>query len=272
MSDKLQGMTILVPESRELDLFAGMLEAQGARALRCPMVTILDVEDTTPVEAWLARLVADGFDDVVLMTGEGLRRMLALANWLGTKGEVVAALARTRTIVRGPKPTRALREIGLSPSLTAAAPTSAGLVATLSTLDLKARRVGLQLYAGDVDPAVSTHLARSGATVFPVTPYRYASDSETSAVADAITQMASGAIDVVAFTSKPQVSRLIEVAKEKGLQDQLKQGLKRTKVASIGPVVTEALKANGIEVDAQPEAGFHLKPFIAAIAKLRVPN
>jgi uroporphyrinogen-III synthase len=269
VSGKLQGLTILVPESRELDLFAGMLEAQGARPLRCPLVTILDVEDSAPAEAWLERLLGGGFDDLVLMTGEGLRRLLALAERLGIKAQVVAAIARVRTVVRGPKPTRALRDIGLSPSLTAAAPTSAGLVETLSTLELRGRRVGLQLYPGSVDPAVMTYLSGSGATVFPVTPYRYASDSETDAVAGAIRQMADGAIDVIAFTSKAQVSRLVDVAKEKSLEAALTQGLKRTQIASVGPVVTEALNAIGVDVDAQPDTGFHLKPLIAAIAKLR---
>jgi uroporphyrinogen-III synthase len=47
--------------------------------------------------------------------------------------------------------------------------------------------------------------------VFPVTPYRYASDSETASVANAITKMASGEIDVIAVTSSPQIRRLLEV-------------------------------------------------------------
>jgi uroporphyrinogen-III synthase len=47
----LAGRRILVPESRELDLFARMLEERGAEAVRCPMVTILDVEDAAPIEA-----------------------------------------------------------------------------------------------------------------------------------------------------------------------------------------------------------------------------
>lgn len=269
VSDRLQGLTILVPESRELDLVAGMLEAQGASALRCPLVTILDVEDSAPVEAWLERLVASDFDDVILMTGEGLRRLLAFGARRNKREEIIAAIGRVRTIVRGPKPTRALREIGLTPSLTAAAPTSAGLVQTLSTLDLSGRRVGVQLYAGNVDPAVMNYLGKSGASAFPVSPYRYASDSDADAVVETIKKMANGAIDVVAFTSKPQVSRLFEVAKERGLEAALAHGLKRTQVASIGPVATEALKAVGVDADAQPAAGFHLKPLIAEIAKLR---
>ena len=119
MTKKLHGVTILVPESRELDLFAGMLEAHGARTLRCPLVTILDAADSTPVEAWLQRLMCGEFDDLILLTGEGLRRLLALGERLGTRSEVVAAISRLRTIVRGPKPARVLREIELSPSLTA---------------------------------------------------------------------------------------------------------------------------------------------------------
>jgi uroporphyrinogen-III synthase len=271
MTKKLHGVTILVPESRELDLFAGMLEAHGARTLRCPLVTILDAADSTPVEAWLQRLTCGGFDDLILLTGEGLRRLLALGERLGTRSEVVAAIRRLRTIVRGPKPARVLREIELSPSLTATSPTSAGVVETLSSHDLRGRTIGLQLYPGDVDPSVLTFLAASGATVFPVTPYRYASDSETASVANAITKMASGEIDVIAITSSPQIRRLLEVVGEKGLENELAAGWKRTRVTSVGPVVSDALKAIGVEVAAQPASGFHLKPLVTAIVRLYAP-
>src|ERR1700722_7601395 len=75
----LVGRRIVVPESRELDLFARMLEAQGAATIRCPMVTITDADDPAPVEAWLRRLAGGGFDDLILLTGEGLRRLMAAA-------------------------------------------------------------------------------------------------------------------------------------------------------------------------------------------------
>jgi uroporphyrinogen-III synthase len=269
MSEPLRRKTILVPESRELDLFAGMLEAQGARVLRCPLVTILDAEDSAPVEAWLERLTRGEFDDLILLTGEGLRRILALGERLGKKEEIIAAVGRLRTVVRGPKPARVLREIGLTPGLTAASPTSAGVVETLSAHDLHGRAVGLQLYPGDVDRSLLVFLDASGAKIFPVTPYRYATDSESASVADAIGKMAAGEIDVVAFTSSPQIRRLLDVAAEKGLEQELAIGWKRTRVASIGPVVTDALKAIGVEVAAQPESAFHLKPLVAAISRIK---
>lgn len=265
MSDNLRGKMILVPESRELDLFAGMLEAQGAHTLRCPLVTILDVTDSASVEEWLGRLVRGEFDDLILLTGEGLRRLLALAQRIGTRSEIVAAIGRLRTIVRGPKPARVLREIGLRPGLTAVSPTSAGIVETLSAHDLHGRTIGIQLYPGDMDQALLAFLGSSGARTYPVTPYRYATDSESAAVADAIRKMASGAIDMIAFTSSPQIRRLRAVAVEQGLEQELAMGWNRTCVASIGPVVTEALEAIGVEVAVQPNSNFHLKPLVAAI-------
>jgi len=115
MTGRLADLRILVPESRELDLFAGMLEAEGASTLRCPLVTILDLEDPAPAEAWLRRLVEDAFDDLIFLTGEGLRRLIGVAMRAGMRDEAVAAIGRLRTIIRGPKPAKALRESALPP-------------------------------------------------------------------------------------------------------------------------------------------------------------
>ena len=53
-------------------------------------------------------------NDLVLMTGEGLRRLLGFARRLDLEPAFRVALAETRKITRGPKPVRALREIGLA--------------------------------------------------------------------------------------------------------------------------------------------------------------
>src|SRR3546814_15051897 len=98
----LTGRRILVPESRALDLFASMLERQGAVAIRCPLVSIHDVEDAASVEAWLRRLAAGGHDNLVFFTGEGVTQLLGFAERAGIAAEVVAAMRAARKIVRGP--------------------------------------------------------------------------------------------------------------------------------------------------------------------------
>jgi uroporphyrinogen-III synthase len=265
MAKDLEGCRIVVPESRELDLFATMLEAQGATTLRCPMVAILDLEDPAAALDWLRRLVAGGFDDLVLLTGEGLRRLLGLARRAGIDASVIAALGRLRTVVRGPKPVRALREIGLAPGLAAQAPTTEGVIATLTGEKLAGRRVGVQLYPGNPNDLLLDFLRGAGAIPDPVLPYRYASDAETGKVREIIAAMAAGSVDLIAFTSSPQLRRLADVARESHLEDALKQGLARTKIAAVGPVVAEAITALGGTVAIMPEGNFHMKPLVNAI-------
>jgi len=262
---KLDGLTILVPESRELDLFAGMLEAEGAEALRCPLVQILDLEDTTDARIWIDRLIQSPFDDLILMTGEGLKRLVAIAEGANRRHAFVAALPKCRIITRGPKPARVLRELGLTSDLAAATPTSQGVFDALANEDLKGRRVGVQNYPGAGSLPLIAALRDRSADVFPITPYRYASQAESACVAETIRALAAGRIGMVAFTSSPQVERLALVAREFGLQDELALGLARTKVASIGPIVEQTLEAHGVSSVIQPQANFHLRPLVKAI-------
>ncbi len=263
----LTGLKILVPESRELDLFATMLENEGAQALRCPLVQILDLEDSADADAWIDRCIAGDFDDLVLLTGEGLRRLLTLSK--ARQGALVAALGRLRTITRGPKPARALRELGLSPGLAAGVPTSEGILQAMAQENVAGRRIGVQLYPGDGAQHLMDSLRARGALVSPVTPYRYASETETSQVSAAIRALASGQIGMIAFTATLQVDRLVKVAQECDLSQELSRGLARTPIASIGPVVDEKLRLHGFTPTVSPQSSFHLKPLVRAIMAWR---
>jgi uroporphyrinogen-III synthase len=261
----LAGCRIVVPESRELDLFAAMLEARGATTLRCPMVAILDLDDDRAALDWLRRLASGRLDDLVLLTGEGLRRLLAIARRAAIEAPVIAALGRLRTVVRGPKPVRALREIGLAPGLSARTPTTEGVVATLQGETLAGRRVGVQLYPGNPNDLLLDFLRGAGAIADPVLPYRYASDAETGRVREVIEAMAAGRVDLIAFTSSPQLRRLADVAREAHLEEALKAGLARTRIAAVGPVVAAAIAAMGGTVAIMPDDNFHMKPLVNAI-------
>ncbi len=231
------------------------------------MVAIFDAADPAPVEAWLRRAAAGEFDDLILLTGEGLRRLLSLTRRAGIESEFVAALKRLRTITRGPKPARVLRELGLAPGLAAEEPTTAGVIATLKRETLTGRKVGVQLYPGNPNDALIDFLRDAGAAPDPVTPYRYASDAETTQVEAAIRAMVDGAVDAIAFTSSPQVERLKDVARERGLEKELVIGLGRTRIAAVGPVVAAAIATLGAEVAVMPSSHFHLKPLVSALVE-----
>jgi uroporphyrinogen-III synthase len=262
----LQGRRIAVPESRELDLFAGMLERHGAVAVRCPLVSIHDVEDAAPVQAWLGRLAEGRHDSLVLYTGEGLARLMGFARRGGIENEVIAGLRRTCKIVRGPKPAKILRSIGLSPDVSAEEPTTAGLIATLSRLDLNGTCVGVQLYPGGED-LLTGFLKEAGAKADPILCYRYASNEEDERVARLIEDLITGDIDLIAFTSTAQVRRLQEVARQIGKTSELDAAMRRALIAAIGPVTAQAVEEAGWPVAATPQDSFHLKPMVVALGK-----
>src|SRR5437899_11634634 len=101
MTKALANRTVALAEGRQLEELAQMLEREGATALRCPMVSILDAPDAEPVLAWLRELIAGRLDYVILMTGEALRRLLGFAERAGLREQVIAALGKTRTVTRG---------------------------------------------------------------------------------------------------------------------------------------------------------------------------
>jgi uroporphyrinogen-III synthase len=262
----LEGRTIALAEGRQLEELVQMLEKEGAVPLRCPMLSILDNPDAASVLAWLEELVADQFGCVVLMTGEALRRLLGFAERAGLRNNVIAALARTRTLTRGPKPVRALKEVGLTPTRVADVPTTEGVIAALCTESLKGQTVGVTLY-GQPNPALEQFLTSTGATVRTVLPYVYAPAADAERVVDVITRMARGEIDVMIFTSSPQIERLFEVAGQHQQEDALRQGLDRTRVAAVGPVVAETLRQRGSRVDICPEQGFVMKNLVLHIKR-----
>jgi uroporphyrinogen-III synthase len=267
----LAGRTIALPETRELDRLAHLLEEEGATTLRCPLVAILDAPDETPVLAWLRTLVAGGFDDLVFLTGEGLRRLVALAERHGLRAPVVEALGRARTITRGPKPARALHELGLGPTLPAAVPTSAGIVESLAAVDLRGRRVGVQLYGTEPNRPLVEALERAGATVTVVAPYIYATASDATRVAALIAALDGGDVDAIAFTSASQVDRLWQVARETGAEERLARGLARVRVAAIGPIVLEALASRRVRVDIMPERSFVMRRLVSVLVEALGP-
>ena len=133
------------------------------------MFTIHDAPDAAPIEAWIGAPSQSLCDDLVLMTGEGLRRLMKVVRRIGVEQDFVAALGKARKFTRGPKPGKALREIGLEPQMTTEKPTSEGIAEMLSRLDLKDHRVGLQLYPDKDHGALIGAIAAQGAEVDTVT-------------------------------------------------------------------------------------------------------
>ena len=137
----------------------------------------------------------------------------------------------------------------------------------LARVDLRGRRLGLQLYPDKDHSALIGAITARGAEVDTVLPYVYDAQAADANIVTAIDEMAQGHIDAIALTSSGQVRRLVEVAQAHGCEARLRDGLARTPIASVGPVVSDELKSRGLRTDIYPaNDAFFMKPLISAMA------
>jgi uroporphyrinogen-III synthase len=261
----LKGKRIAVPEMRELEVFSGLLERRGAEVLRCPLVTIYDTPHSAAVLAFAVQVAEGDFDDFILITGEGLTRILSCINKYepALQERFIEGLGKLRTITRGPKPARVLRQLGLKANVEAKSPTTPGVIEVLKTLDMRDRRVALQLYGNDPNMSLQTFLKGSGAQLSTVAPYVYGNAADAATVTALLERMAAGEVDAIAFTSKLQIERLVS-EQPAAL---VKRALNNTKIAAVGPIVAEAIRSFGFEVSSSPEHSWFMKPLVVALSE-----
>ena len=180
----------------------------------------------------------------------------------------IAALGKSRKLARGPKPGRALREIGLEPQATTEKPTSEGIAEMLARLDLGGHRVGLQLYPDKDHGKLIGAIAAQGAEVDPVLPYVY--DAQAAAEQYHRRDRRDGA-------GPPRCHCVDELGPgpppDRGCQGaRLRSTAARgagtgPRSPSVGPVVSDELAAHGLRAEIAPANGAHfMKPLITAMA------
>ncbi len=261
----LVGFRIAICESRERERLAEMLEAKGAAVTSCPLVTTCEAADPRAVEDWVRHLAAGQMQACIFFTGEGVSRIVATAERLGIRSELLCTLGKIETVTRGPKPARSLRDVGILPTHAVDVPTSSGVLDLIRGRNVASACVGVQLYPRANSRRFVQHLKAACSSVRPVWPYTYANTSDESAVRQLVTQMASGHYDLIVFTSRAQVDALFDLARRLNLRAALEAGLRRTRIAAIGPVAASALRTRGLRASIVPPELFFMKSLVKEI-------
>ena len=252
-------MRVLALESRRAPELAKLIATYGGEPMVAPSMREVPLESNKEALAFSARLLAGEFDMVIFLTGVGARAILSVVETVNGRGEYIAALHRVKVVARGPKPVAALREIGVTPVITAPEPnTWHELLRALDDagketqeLGLQGMRVAVQEY-GASNPELLAGLRERGAQVTRVPVYQWALPEDLGPLRLAIKAIAEGTVEVVMFTTAVQAIHLFQVAAEMNLEEPVKNGLKRAIVASIGPTTTEELQRRGIRADLEP--------------------
>jgi len=275
-SPSFNGLRVLVLESRRARELGLIVTSYGGEPLVAPSMREVPIESNAEAVRFIDDLIAGEFDVVILLTGVGSRVLLDLVQRVqGTKKRLVDALKETVVVARGPKPLAVMREIDVPVFLTAPEPNTwrellAALDARKSELSLDGLNVAVQEY-GTSNPDLLAGLEARGARVTAVPVYQWALPEDVGPLQRAVRAVAAGELDVALFTTATQAVHLMKVADEMRLSGQVRDGLNRMAVASIGPTTSEELRQQGIHVDLEPshpKMGFLVREAAARAADL----
>lgn len=250
------GCVVVTFENRRGREMATLIERYGGRPLVAPALQEVPLESNGPVLAFAADLVARRVDALVLLTGVGFRALWEAMTASHPEEVLLAALRRIPIAARGPKPVAVLREIGLAAAVTAPEPNTwveliSAITAAGDRFPLSGRRVAIQEYGASNSDLLAA-LRERGANVTSIPVYRWALPDDTGPLAAAIRVIAAAEAGAVLFTNAVQVRHLRQVAAGLSLADDLRTGLARTVIGSVGPTTTEALRAAGLSIDVEP--------------------
>lgn len=250
------GLTVVSFESRMATEMTRLIERHGGKPLVAPALREIPLADNSAALQFGEKLLREGLDVLVLMTGAGTTALFEVLETRHTKSELAAALKHTVLIARGPKPVAALKSLGFQPTLTVPEPNT--WMDVVSTLDahrpVNGLRVAVQEY-GVSNRDLLEALKQRGAQITPVPIYRWALPEDTAPMKEALRQILAGQVQVVLITNAAQFDHLIQLAEQEGETAMFKQACGRLVLASIGPTASERIRSHGLIVDFEPSHG-----------------
>ncbi|MGQ0752728.1 MAG: uroporphyrinogen-III synthase [Betaproteobacteria bacterium] len=260
----MRGKTIAVLEQRLGKQLAELIVKRGGRPLHAPALSEVPDVDSDFVSSLIARLRSQPAHVAIFQTGVGTHALFRATDALGLAAGLLEILAVATVVVRGPKPTAALRSRGVRIDRAAAEPfTTPDVLRAMADVDCAGRRVIVQRY-GATNIELEHALRQRGAEVIEIPTYRWTLPQDTGPLVALIDALEAGTVDAVAFTNAAQVHHLFSVAEAERRRPALEAGLDRALVASIGPVCSDALRKRGVRIgiEAHPPK---LGPLVTAL-------
>jgi uroporphyrinogen-III synthase len=257
------GLCVLALESRRAREIAKLIANLGGVPIVAPSVREVPLESNREALEFAQRLAAGEVDMVIFTTGVGVKALASAVEKVCPRDELSRYLNGIVVVARGPKPAAALRELGVSISLTVPEPNTWRDLLTLldqseSTFPVTGRRIAIQEY-GVTNPELSAGLQERGAIVTLVNVYQWALPEDLGPLQNAVESIIRGDVHVLLVASSVQIRHLFEVAEAMRKAERLRQALSGVVITSVGPLTSEELRSRGLNVDIEctrPKMGF----------------
>jgi uroporphyrinogen-III synthase len=257
------GLCVLALESRRSREIAKLVANLGGVPIVAASVREVPVESNQEAVEFARSLAAGQVDMVVFTTGVGVKALVSAVETVCSRDELSSHLNRVVVVARGPKPTAALRELGVRVSISVPEPNTWRDLLTVidqskDIFPVAGRHVAIQEY-GVTNPDLSSGLEKRGAIVTSVNVYQWALPEDLGPLEKAVESIISGEVHVLLVASSVQIRHLFEVAGNMAKSEALRESLSRVVITSVGPLTSEELRRLGLNVDIEcthPKMGF----------------
>jgi uroporphyrinogen-III synthase len=258
----LQQRVVAFLEGRRTAEMADLIQRHNGVPLAAPCLREVHAPDSPVLQASIEHVLAAELSVAMFLTGVGTSTVFQAAQHMRRDSELRAQLERATVVVRGPKPTAALRKLGVRVDLTAPPPnTTAEVLDVLESIDLAGKTVAVQLY-GEPNPRLCQSLAARGARVLELAPYVWDRPVDPKPIVGLLDALDQHQVDALLITSQAQVDNLYAVASETGRTP----ALDRVAIGAQGPVAEAALERRGLRAAFIPSHG-HMGALVLAAAE-----
>jgi uroporphyrinogen decarboxylase len=258
------GLTVAAFESRMAKEMEDLIRRNGGVPRVAPSMREIPLTENPRAFEFFERLRQGGFDLLVLMTGVGTRALFQSLETRHTREEVIEPFKNVPLIVRGPKPVKALAEYGLKPTWVAPEPNTWRELLALLDIEkpIRGLKIAVQEYGVSNAEFLKALEDRGASEVVSVPVYRWALPEDVKPLMDLLESIRLGQAQVAIFTSANQIHTILQIARDRGEEPQLKEAFNQMVIGSVGPVASETLESYGIGVDLEPshpKMGFLVK-------------
>lgn len=248
----LEGLRVLSLESRRAKEMEALILREGGVPFVAPSVKEQAVDDDRAANSFVEQLESDEFEMLICMTSVGLVLLRDTAAKQMPLERLSAALRRVTIVSRGPKPVGVLKALDVPIHVMIPEPNTWKEIVEIVGQRTE-RRIAVQEY-GRPNVEMNRALEQLGAVVTPIALYRWELPDDLGPLREAARRVAARECDVILFTSSIQLDHLLEIAGTLGVEADARRTLaERVVIASIGPVMTSALTAQGYPPDVIPK-------------------
>ena len=230
-----------------------LIRNQGGEPFVAPSMREVPLEHNPQALEFAARFLAPAsgeFDMVIFLTGVGARLLNQIIETRFPSGAFIKALRTTAVVVRGSKPAAVMREWDVPIAVNVPEPNTWHEILS-STAGRSEKKIMLQEY-GRPSVDLMAGLRARGAEVTAVPVYQWDLPEDTGPLRQAAHKLAGGQFDVVVITTSVQVTHLLRIAREEGIEAKVRDGMRAAVLASVGPSASEVLREQGLPPDFEP--------------------